>query len=76
MLAYAEHDNEKDNHGRGDNDRGRRHEDKHLPVVPEANAAWILAPFFGAVLLFSWRQLSRAKTQFVVIPISWLVEWV
>jgi hypothetical protein len=62
MLAYAKHDYDKDNHGKGDNDRGNGHEDKHIPVVPEANAAWVLAPFFGAVLLFSWRQLSRAKT--------------
>jgi hypothetical protein len=33
-----------------------------LPVTLQANAAWVLAPFFGAVLLFSWRQLSRTKT--------------
>jgi hypothetical protein len=30
-------------------------------VVPEANAGWVLVPFFGAVLLFSARQLFRAK---------------
>jgi hypothetical protein len=33
----------------------------HPPAVPETNAAWVLIPFFGAVLLYSWRQFSRAK---------------
>ena len=32
-----------------------------IPVVPEAKAGWVLIPFVGAVLIFSWRQLSRAK---------------
>jgi hypothetical protein len=27
----------------------------------EANAGWNLAPFFGAALLFLWRQFSHAK---------------
>jgi hypothetical protein len=27
----------------------------------EPNAGWVLVPAFGAVLLFSWRQFSRAK---------------
>ena len=45
VLAYA---------GGGNNQGG-------IPVVPEANAGWVLVPFFGAVLLYSWRQLSRAK---------------
>jgi hypothetical protein len=57
VLAFAKHDNGKDNDGKGDNDRG----EKQVPVVPEANAAWVLVPFFGAVLLFSARQLFRAK---------------
>ena len=60
-LAYADHDGGKGNKGnndrKGDNDRG----DKHIPVVPETNAGWVLVPFFGAVLLFSARQLFRAK---------------
>jgi hypothetical protein len=34
---------------------------KNIPVVPEANAGWVLIPFVGAVLLLSWRQFSRAK---------------
>jgi len=64
-LAFAGHDkgkgNDRDNDGRGndreDHDRG----DRNIPVVPEANAGWVLIPFVGAVLLFSWRQFSRAK---------------
>jgi hypothetical protein len=52
MLAYAKDD------GGKPKDKG----DKHVPVVPEANAGWALVPFIGAaVLLFSWRQISRAK---------------
>src|SRR5438132_4744544 len=34
---------------------------KHVAVAPEANAGWVLVPFFGAVLLFSSRQLFRGK---------------
>src|SRR5690349_21713821 len=53
-----------DNKGKGDGD-DKSHGDKphghKPPVVPEANAGWVLLPFFGAVLLFSWHQLSRAK---------------
>ena len=67
-LAYADHDNDRGNHWRGDNDEhhGISDNDKHqgnqqVPVVPEANAGWVLVPFFGAVLLFSARQLFRAK---------------
>jgi hypothetical protein len=57
-LAYADHDGAKGEKGnKGDKDPG----DKHIPVVPEANAAWVLVPFFGAVLLLSWREFSRAK---------------
>jgi hypothetical protein len=50
----------------GDNKGGKHEANKggkhgHVSVVPEANVAWVLIPFFGAVLLFSWRQLSRTK---------------
>lgn len=76
VLAYADHDSgkwnkgdkdehrwgEKDEHRWGDHDTDKDR-DKHIPVVPEANAGWVLIPFFGAVLLFSWRQFSRAKAQ-------------
>jgi hypothetical protein len=62
-LAYAGHDNDKNtyrgNHGRGDNDE--RHGDPHVSAVPEANAGWVLIPFFGVVLLFSARKLFREK---------------
>jgi hypothetical protein len=67
-LAYADRDNDKDNHWRADNDehhgRGdndKRHGDPHVSAVPEANAGWVLIPFFGAVLLFSARNLFRGK---------------
>jgi hypothetical protein len=48
-LAYAAHDNGKGNDGENNcngNDRG----DKHIPVVPEANAGWVLVPFFVATV--------------------------
>ena len=32
-----------------------------VSAVPEANAGWVLIPFFGIVLLFSARQLFRGK---------------
>jgi hypothetical protein len=61
-LAYADRnddrDNNRDNHEHRGSDRDR---DDHIPVVPEANAGWVLIPFVGAVLLFSWRQFSRVK---------------
>jgi hypothetical protein len=66
VLAYADHDGGKgtkvdnDEHRWGDHDT-HRDRDRHFPVVPEANAGWVLVPFFGAVLLYSWRQFSRAK---------------
>ncbi len=62
-LAYAGHDNDKNSDrgkdGRGDNDE--RHSEPHVSAVPEANAGWVLIPFFGAVLLFSARNLFRGK---------------
>jgi hypothetical protein len=59
-LAYAGHDNDKDKKGENDG-KGKDKGDKQIPVVPEANAAWVLIPFFGAVLLFSSRHLIRSK---------------
>jgi hypothetical protein len=50
---------DKNEHSWGEKDTTRNRED--VPVVPEANAAWVLVPFFGAVLLYSWRQFSRSK---------------
>jgi hypothetical protein len=71
-LAYASKGGNEDTKGKGDshgqgdnkgkgNGDDKSHGHKPPPVVPEANAGWVLLPFFGAVLLFSWRQLSRAK---------------
>ena len=61
-LAFANHDNGKGNKDdKGDNGKGNDRGDNHIPVVPEANAGWVLVPFFGAVLLFSARQLFRGK---------------
>jgi len=50
---------DKNEHSWGEKDTTRNRED--VPVVPEANAAWVLVPFFGAVLLYSWRQFPRSK---------------
>jgi hypothetical protein len=58
-LAYANRDNDRINHGRGDNNE--RHGNPRISAVPEANAGWVLVPFFGAVLLFSARHLFRGK---------------
>lgn len=57
VLAYADH---QDGNSQGDDNNSQGHKDQ-IPVVPEANPAWVLVPFVGAVLLYSWRQLSRAK---------------
>jgi hypothetical protein len=63
VLAYAGHtDNAKggDHDGPRDHDTGKDRLDRHIPVVPEANAGWVLIPFFGAVLLYSWRARTKA----------------
>jgi hypothetical protein len=57
-LAYAGTDNGKGNDGQNN---GKQNGRDKIPVVPEANTAWVLVPFFGAVLLYSCRQFSRAK---------------
>jgi hypothetical protein len=57
LLAYADKDKDK---GKEDKDRDdRRHQQP--PAVPEVNAAWVLVPFVGTVLLLSWRRFSDAK---------------
>ena len=62
VLAYAGTDNGKGNGGQNNgNQNGHNKGDPSVPVVPEANAGWVLVPFFGVVLLYSWRQFSRAK---------------
>ena len=67
-LAYADRDNDRVNHGRADNDEhqgkgddNERRGNPRISAVPEANAGWVLVPFFGAVLLFSARHLFRGK---------------
>jgi hypothetical protein len=60
-LAYAQNDYWKGHDGK---DNGRRNDngsERRIPVVPEANAGWVLVPFFGAILLFSARHLFRGK---------------
>jgi hypothetical protein len=49
-LAYAQ-----DNQGGNNNSQG------NFPHAPEANAGWVLVPFFGVVLFFSARRLFRGK---------------
>jgi hypothetical protein len=56
VLAYAQQNNQ-GNNNQGGNQNGQG----TIRPVPEANAGWVLIPFFGAVLLFSWRRFSRAK---------------
>jgi hypothetical protein len=65
-LAYADRDNNKDDHGRADNDRGgERHGDPRVSSVPEANTVWVLIPFMGAVLVVGsmslWRRQKSAS---------------
>ena len=45
----------------GNNQGGNNNNQGRVPVVPETNAGWVLIPFFGAVLLFSARELFRPK---------------
>jgi len=53
VLTYAQN-NQDQNQNNQDNRR-------KISTAPEANAAWVLVPFFGAVLVFSARQLLRSK---------------
>ena len=56
-LAHAGTDNGKGSDGQNNG----KQNGQNVPVVPEANPAWVLVPFFGAVLLFSSRYLFRAR---------------
>jgi hypothetical protein len=66
VLGYAGTDNGTGNGGQN-NGKQNGHDNiavaghDNIPVAPEANALWVLVPFFGAVLLFSARQLFRPK---------------
>jgi len=63
VLAFAGTDNGKGNNGQNNgNQFGKvKNDDPPVSPVPEANAGWVLIPFFGIVLLFSARQLFRGK---------------
>ena len=64
-LAYAEHKavqwdkGDKDDQGAKGEKGGKG--DPKVSSVPEANTAWVLLPFMGAVLLFSARHLIPKK---------------
>ena len=65
VLGYAGTDNGTGNGGQN-NGKQNGHDNisvahDNIPVAPEPNVAWVLVPFFGAVLLFSARQLFRPK---------------
>jgi hypothetical protein len=60
-LAYAGTDNGKGNNGINNGNQNGKVPSTSVRPVPEANAAWVLVPIVGAVLLYSWRQLRRAK---------------
>jgi hypothetical protein len=63
VLTYAGTDNGKGNNGQNNGNQNGKNKggNPSIPVVPEANAAWVLVPFFGVVLLFSSRHLFRGK---------------
>ena len=64
-LTLAGTDNGKGNDGQSNGNQYGKTQ-KGGPVVsavPEANTGIVLIPFVGAVLLFSWLQLSRMKAQ-------------
>jgi hypothetical protein len=56
-LAYADKGDKGDKGDKSEH-KGKRSD---IPAVPEANVGWVLLPFLGIVLVFSARQLFRAK---------------
>ncbi len=61
-LAQAGTDNGKGSCGQNSgNQFGRDKGDPGVSSVPEANTAWVLVPFMGAVLLFSARHFFPGK---------------
>jgi hypothetical protein len=58
VLAFAGSDNGNGNNGQNN---GNQYGRDKVSAVPEANAGWVLIPFFGIVLLFSARHLFRGK---------------
>ncbi len=61
VLAFAGTDNGQGNNGQNNGKQNGKVKDPPVSAVPEANAGWVLIPFFGIVLLFSARQLFRGK---------------
>ena len=63
VLAFAGTDNGQGNNGQNNGKQNGKvkNDDPPVSAVPEANAGWVLVPFFGIVLLFSARQLFRGK---------------
>ncbi len=61
VLAFAGTDNGNGNNGQNNGNQHGKVTDPPVSAVPEANAGWVLIPFFGIVLLFSARQLFRGK---------------
>ena len=59
-LAYADKD-KGDKGDKGDKSEHKGKGDPTVSSVPEANAGWVLVPFFGLVLLFSARHLFRGR---------------
>jgi hypothetical protein len=55
VLAHAQQN------GTKQNNPPQNGTNQNVTVVPEVNTAWVLVPFLGAVLLYSWRRLSKAK---------------
>src|ERR1700722_6154962 len=63
-LTLAGTDNGKGNDGQNNgNQYGKAGKGPTVSAVPEANTGIVLIPFVGAVLLFSWLQVSRMKAQ-------------
>jgi hypothetical protein len=63
VMAFAGNDKNKadkpDKPAKGE--KGDKGGPSRVSPVPEANAGWVLVPFFGLVLLFSARHMFRAK---------------
>jgi hypothetical protein len=60
-LAYAGTDNGNGNGGQN-NGNQNRHNKGDVPTLPDGGPGFaLLATTFGAVLLYSWRQFSRAR---------------
>ena len=63
VLAYAGTDNGNGNNGQNNGNQNGKNKggNPSIPVIPEANAGWVLIPFLGLVLVFSARQFFPKK---------------